>query len=287
MALHVAEQFDFDITLALLRGHFGIGVLLTLFPAPEKLRGQVQARAPVWTLRTDVPAGRALRAEDLQLQLRELTQLEALLPESALLGVQLRADGRSGQMLEPRDIARPVVVRRGDKVEIRAQDDGVQVSVAGIATASGKLGETAVVRNARSGRPVKGTLIAPGVLLAGSQADCVGTQLRVELERNHRHVFVTNLDQLRAIGHRVHIVDEQHLLKIQVRHLLDHLAQAGATVVLATHDLTFAALVADAATMLFDGEAVCTEPAAAFFAGNLFYRPTEDAFSRLWREERS
>ena len=24
-------------------------------------------------------------------------------------------------------------------------------------------------------------------LLAGSQADCVGTQLRVELERNHRH----------------------------------------------------------------------------------------------------
>lgn len=46
-------------------------------------------------------------------------------------------------------------------------------------------------------------------------------------------------------------------------------------------------LVADTATMLFDGEAVCTEPAAAFFAGNLFYRPTEDAFSRLWREERS
>jgi flagella basal body P-ring formation protein FlgA len=123
---------------------------------------QVQARAPVWTLRADVPAGRALRAEDLQLQLRELTQLEALLPESALLGMQLRADGRSGQMLEPRDIARPVVVRRGDKVEIRAQDDGVQVSVAGIATGSGKLGETAVVRNARSGRPVKGTLIAPG-----------------------------------------------------------------------------------------------------------------------------
>ncbi|MFR0707636.1 MAG: ABC transporter ATP-binding protein, partial [Eggerthella lenta] len=75
--------------------------------------------------------------------------------------------------------------------------------------------------------------------------------------------------------------------KLLVARTLRDLAQAGATVVLATHDLTFAALVADAATMLFDGEAVCTEPAAAFFAGNLFYRPTEDAFSRLWREERS
>ena len=72
--------------------------------------------------------------------------------------------------------------------------------------------------------------------------------------------------------------------KLLVARTLRDLAQAGATVVLATHDLTFAALVADAATMLFDGEAVCTEPAAAFFAGNLFYRPLDDAFARLWRE---
>lgn len=57
--------------------------------------------------------------------------------------------------------------------------------------------------------------------------------------------------------------------------------QEGATVLMATHDLTFAALVADEVTMLFDGEAACTESASAFFAGNLFYRPLEDAFSRL------
>ncbi|MFR9169985.1 MAG: ATP-binding cassette domain-containing protein, partial [Gordonibacter urolithinfaciens] len=49
-------------------------------------------------------------------------------------------------------------------------------------------------------------------------------------------------------------------------------ARSGATVVLVTHDLAFAARVADRATMLFDGEAACTEPAEEFFAGNLFYR---------------
>ena len=62
---------------------------------------------------------------------------------------------------------------------------------------------------------------------------------------------------------------------------------AGVTVLMATHDLSFAALVADEVTMLFDGEAACTEPAAAFFANNLFYRPTEDAFARAWLSQDS
>lgn len=61
-------------------------------------------------------------------------------------------------------------------------------------------------------------------------------------------------------------------------------ARRGATVVLVTHDLAFAARVADRATMLFDGEAACTEPAGEFFAGNLFYRPVPDAFFRTWRD---
>ena len=75
--------------------------------------------------------------------------------------------------------------------------------------------------------------------------------------------------------------------KLLVADALRDRARAGATVVLATHDLAFAALVSDRTTMLFDGEAACTEPTAAFFAGNLFYRPADDAFARLWREERA
>ena len=70
--------------------------------------------------------------------------------------------------------------------------------------------------------------------------------------------------------------------KLLVADALRERAATGAAVVLATHDLAFAALVADRVTMLFDGEAICTEPAAAFFADNLFYRPVEDAFARRW-----
>ena len=59
-------------------------------------------------------------------------------------------------------------------------------------------------------------------------------------------------------------------------------AHAGVTIVMATHDLAFTALVADAVTMLFDGESAATQPVSEFFADNLFYRPICDAFAKRW-----
>lgn len=55
--------------------------------------------------------------------------------------------------------------------------------------------------------------------------------------------------------------------------MLHELADAGCTIVGVTHDLDFACAVADEISMLFDGEIACTEPARAFFAHNLIYRP--------------
>lgn len=62
------------------------------------------------------------------------------------------------------------------------------------------------------------------------------------------------------------------------RALKDMVAQ-GATVVMATHDLAFAACVADCVSMLFDGQVTCTEPVDCFFQRNLFYRPMADGFT--------
>ncbi|MNI28433.1 hypothetical protein D3C81_1133530 [compost metagenome] len=46
MPLGVARQFNLDKTVALLRAHHHIRVLLTLFPLTEKPRRQKQCRAP-------------------------------------------------------------------------------------------------------------------------------------------------------------------------------------------------------------------------------------------------
>ena len=59
--------------------------------------------------------------------------------------------------------------------------------------------------------------------------------------------------------------------RIIARALREH-AQAGGTVIMATHDLDFAEQVADDVAMMFDGEIACMEPPADFFADNVFYR---------------
>ncbi len=73
--------------------------------------------------------------------------------------------------------------------------------------------------------------------------------------------------------------------KVAIGRLLRKLVAEGTTIVLATHDLPFAACAADAITMLFDGEDACTEAPAAFFGSNLFYRATENAFTRKWEAQ--
>lgn len=60
----------------------------------------------------------------------------------------------------------------------------------------------------------------------------------------------------------------------------------GCTIILVTHDLSFAASLADEVTMVFDGEATCTESASEFFADNIFYRPPYDEFVKLWNGAR-
>ena len=59
--------------------------------------------------------------------------------------------------------------------------------------------------------------------------------------------------------------------RIIARALRDH-ANAGGTVVIATHDLDFAEQVSDDVAMMFDGEIACMESPADFFADNVFYR---------------
>lgn len=56
------------------------------------------------------------------------------------------------------------------------------------------------------------------------------------------------------------------------RHLEDA-HQAGAALVIATHDLEFAAAFANRCALLFQGEIVADDPPDAFFQGNLFYAP--------------
>lgn len=85
------------------------------------------------------------------------------------------------------------------------------------------------------------------------------------------------LAKLLLIGPELLLLDEPTKgLDLASRHIIaralrDH-AEAGGTVIMATHDLDFAEQVADDIAMMFNGEIACMEPPADFFADNVFYR---------------
>ena len=85
------------------------------------------------------------------------------------------------------------------------------------------------------------------------------------------------LAKLLLIGPELLLLDEPtKCLDLESRRIIAHAlrdhAQAGGTVVMATHDLDFVEQVSDDVAMMFDGEIACMEPPADFFADNVFYR---------------
>ena len=72
--------------------------------------------------------------------------------------------------------------------------------------------------------------------------------------------------------------------KLAVANLILEFAEEEGTVLMATHDLSFALCVAHTTTLIFDGQATCTEPSSDFFANNMFYRPTANEFTKLFAE---
>ncbi|MEE0342133.1 MAG: ATP-binding cassette domain-containing protein [Collinsella sp.] len=85
------------------------------------------------------------------------------------------------------------------------------------------------------------------------------------------------LAKLLLIGPELLLLDEPTKgLDLASRRIIAHAlrdhANAGGTVIMATHDLDFTEQVADDIAMMFDGEIACMEPPADFFADNVFYR---------------
>lgn len=72
--------------------------------------------------------------------------------------------------------------------------------------------------------------------------------------------------------------------RIQLTRLLAQLKAEGRAILLSTHDLAFAAQVADVCSLLQGGEVVCTERGNGFFTGNLFYTTALHRLTRGWAQ---
>lgn len=70
----------------------------------------------------------------------------------------------------------------------------------------------------------------------------------------------------------------------EIANALVKLANEGATIVIATHDLAFASRISSKMALVFDGEIACMQDSKSFCDENLFYIPQPNQFSALWDE---
>lgn len=110
--------------------------------------------------------GRVLEASDLKREERAVSRLRGgyFTERQAVVGMKLRrALGNgvpvTGQMVEKRK-----VVRRGERVVIRARSGGLEVSMTGKALTDGAKGDLIGVENLSSEREVEARVVAPGTV---------------------------------------------------------------------------------------------------------------------------
>lgn len=127
------------------------------------VRAEVSARVVVAA--TDLPPNRVLAEGDLGLERRKLFDLgDALGAPEAAVGLVSNRSLRSGQAVSPRLLSQPVLVRRGDGVNILVRSGPIEVNMAGEALEPGRRGELLRVRNSSTGKVIRARVLDAGVV---------------------------------------------------------------------------------------------------------------------------
>jgi flagella basal body P-ring formation protein FlgA len=131
-------------------------------------RAAVHLYKAVAVLKNPAERGHILAPADIALEQKDLSQLRGLYatPQQAL-GKPLKRALPAGTVLAPQHLAVLMLVKRGQSVNIRADDAGYEVSMTGAALMDGAAGQRIRVRNSQSGRIVEGAVTADGAIAVG------------------------------------------------------------------------------------------------------------------------
>lgn len=125
----------------------------------------VRVQAPVLVATRPLPSGKQLVAEDLTLQMAELTQLPAgvISNQEDVLGKVLTAGVVAGHPLRHDMLRAPILVRQGQSVRLTAQGQGFKVSSEGKALNNAAIGQQVQVK-AQNGQTVSGVVKPDGTV---------------------------------------------------------------------------------------------------------------------------
>ncbi|WCM93784.1 flagellar basal body P-ring formation chaperone FlgA [Acidovorax sp. NCPPB 2350] len=126
---------------------------------------RVDARADVVIASAPVAAQRPITAQDVAMESRPLQTFEDGTSDiDAVVGQTSRRPLRPGQVVVPRYLDAPLLVRKSQPVTIAVRRAGVEVNGAGEALAPGALGETVRVRNIGSGKVIQARVVGEGLV---------------------------------------------------------------------------------------------------------------------------
>lgn len=125
------------------------------------VRARLSAELPVAAL--PLASGHVLAADDVVFERREVTPGAELFAEAdEAIGRIAQRSLAAGQPLGPRVLVEPLLVRRGDSVQIRARRESVEVVVPGQALDAGRRGQTIRVRNTANGSVIRARVVETG-----------------------------------------------------------------------------------------------------------------------------
>lgn len=126
----------------------------------------VEVRGEVVVLAHAQPRGTVLAASQLRLESHDVGGLSAgyLIDLDEARDMVLRRALQAGAVLTPQMVEPPRLVRRGQRVQLLAENESVAVRVEGEALADGARGDHIRVRNLSSQRVVEGVVLSHGVV---------------------------------------------------------------------------------------------------------------------------
>lgn len=126
------------------------------------VRAKVSAQVAVTA--GPVAAGQLLADDDVVLERRDVSGLSDIIDAADAVGQASRRSLRAGEVLRKRNLAAPILVKRGAPVVMVARVEAIEVSTAGEALDSGAEGAIVRVRNVSNGRVVRMRVTAAGTV---------------------------------------------------------------------------------------------------------------------------
>ena len=127
------------------------------------IRVELEALAQIAVATTSLRRGEIITATDIEFNYQDISRINApIFSVDDVIGKRVKRSVRLGQPLLRKLVEFPPVIKRGDRVVIKAHSNGLLLTAAGEAKEDGRTGDAIRVMNSDSGKEVLCRVVASG-----------------------------------------------------------------------------------------------------------------------------